>query len=78
MEATILLDQPLADLERSGGTISGERANSFRTELGWWPLLIVSWRPCESLTEAKGFLGLCVYYQRFCCSCGSYIYTNSG
>ena len=24
---------------------------------------IVNWRPCGSVTEVKGFLGLCVYYR---------------
>src|SRR5258706_3818075 len=47
-------------------------------ELRWWRLFvvrreerlkklkyekIVDWKPCKSVTEAKGFLGICVYYR---------------
>ena len=24
---------------------------------------IINWRPCESITEVKGFVGLCVHYR---------------
>ncbi len=78
MEAISSLDQTLADIERSGGTVSGEKSeflkdgvkvvafvcgSAGRTPEAAKVHKIINWRPCESITEVKGFLGLCVYYR---------------
>ena len=78
MEAIISLDQTLANIERSGGTVSGEKSeflkdgvkvvvfvcgSAGRTPEAAKVHKIINWRPYESITEVKGFLGLCVYYR---------------
>ena len=78
MEAIISLDQTLADIERSGGTISGEKSEFLKDGVkvvafvcgsaGQTPEAakvhkIINWWSRESITEVKGFLGLCIYYR---------------
>ena len=77
MEAIVSLDETLADIERSGGTISGEKSEFLKDEIKMVAFMcgskgrtpeeakirkVVNWKPCTSVTEVKGFLGLCVYY----------------
>ena len=75
MEAITSLDQTLAHIERSSGTISGEKSEFLMDSIkivaficgskGRTPeeAKIVNWKPCESVTEVKGFLGIFVYYR---------------
>ena len=78
MEAIVSLDETLADIERSGGTISGEKSEFLKDGIKMVAFMcgskgrtpeeakirkVVNWKPCASVTEVKGFLGLCVYYR---------------
>lgn len=78
IESIVSLDEVLADIERSGGTISRENSEFLKdgvkmvafvcSSAGRTPdevkaRKIVDWKPCRSVTEAKGFLGICVYYR---------------
>src|SRR5258705_10704901 len=78
MESINSLDEVLADIERSGGTISGEKSEFLTDGVKMVAFIcgsegrtpeeakirkIVDWKPCKSVTEAKGFLGICVYYR---------------
>ena len=78
MEAIISLDQTLADIERSGGTVLREKSEFLKDGVKVVAFVcrveertpevvkvhkIINWRPCESIMEVKGFLGLCVYYR---------------
>ena len=72
------LDVVLADLERAGATVSGEKSMFCMPGLkivgyvcdcdGRHPdstkvLKILEWRDCWDVTEARVFLGCCVYYR---------------
>ena len=77
LEAIQSLDEVLADIERAGGTISGFKS-AFGCEglkivafvcdsEGRHPVAekvrkIVEWRACRNVTEARAFIGICVYY----------------
>src|SRR5947209_14344340 len=78
LEAIQALDEVLADIERAGGTISGLKSAFICEGLrivafvcdaeGLHPEAekvrkVVEWPPCRSVTEAKAFIGLCVYYR---------------
>ena len=78
MEAIISLDQNLANIEPFGGTISGEKSEFLMDGIKMVAFVcgsngrtpeeakirkIINWRPCESVTEFKGFSGICVYYR---------------
>ena len=78
IEAIVSLDQTLADIERSGGTISGEKSEFLKDGIKMVAFIcgskgrtpeeakvrkVVNWKPCATVTEVKGFLGLCVYYR---------------
>lgn len=78
LEAIILVDKVLADIERAGGTIPGAKSeflmehikivayvcgNEGRTPEETKVRKITSWSPCIDLTDVKAFLGLCVYYR---------------
>src|SRR5258706_7295089 len=78
MEAIVSLDQTLADIERSGGTISGEKSEFLKDGIKMGAFIcgskgqtpeeakvrkVVNWKPCATVTEEKGFVGLCVYYR---------------
>ena len=77
MEAIVSLDETLADIERSGGTISGEKSEFLKDGIKMVAFMcgskgrtpdeakvrkVINWKPCALVTEVKGFLGLCVYY----------------
>ena len=77
LEAIQNLDAVLADIERAGGTISGYKrvfvAEGLRVVAyiydsnGRYPDIdkvkkILDWPPCKSVTEAKVFIRICVYY----------------
>lgn len=68
----------LSDIERSGATISAKKSEFLKDRLkivayicgadGRMPEAmkvrkIQVWRPCRTTTEAKAFIGLCVYYR---------------
>jgi hypothetical protein len=72
------LDNVLADVERAGGTISGEKSNWCRNSVkivgfvcgdaGRWAQasnvdMVWNWPWCENRTECRGFLGNCTYYR---------------
>ena len=72
------LDKVLADVERSGATISGEKSQFCMTGIkivgficdadGRSPesakvAKVVDWEPCRDLAAARAFIGLCVYYR---------------
>ena len=72
------LDKVLADVERAGGTISGEKSdwcwNRVKIvgfvcgDAGRWPQAskverVANWPPCGNRTECRAFLGLCTYYR---------------
>ena len=78
MEHIQNLDVVLADLERAGGAISALKSIfcaailnivGYRCdEKGRYPdyqkvVKIVEWPACESVTECRAFLGVCVYYR---------------
>lgn len=78
LEHLINLDRVLADLERAGCTISGEKSQFCKSGIkivgfvcdaeGRHPQSskiekIVNWPSCRNTTEVKGFLGICVYYR---------------
>ena len=72
------LDRVLADVERSGATISGEKSQFCMAGIkivgfvcdarGRSPesakvAKVVEWGPCTDLAAARAFIGLCVYYR---------------
>jgi transposase InsO family protein len=72
------MDSVLADIERSGCTVSGKKSEFCSTALeivgylcteeGRKPTdqhldAILKWKPCKSVTEVRGFLGVCTYYR---------------
>jgi hypothetical protein len=72
------LDKVLADIERSGATISGEKSQFCMEGIkivgfvcnarGRSPesakiAKVVDWEPCQDLAGARAFIGLCVYYR---------------
>ena len=72
------LDKVLADIERSGATISGEKSQFCMEGIkivgfvcdarGRSPesakiAKVVDWEPCHDLAGARAFIGLCVYYR---------------
>jgi hypothetical protein len=72
------LDKVLADIERAGATISGEKSdwcwNGINIvgficgEAGRWPQAskvdkVQNWPPCGNRTDCRAFLGLCTYYR---------------
>ena len=74
------LDGVLADIERAGCTISPDKSQFCCAGIrivgficdgdGRHPdtvkvIKIVEWPPCSSPTEARGFIGVCVYYRIF-------------
>ena len=78
LEAIQNLDAVLADIERAGGTIAGYKSVFVAEGIkvvayvcdsnGRHPDIekvkkIPDWPPCKSVTEAKAFIGLCVYYR---------------
>ena len=78
MEAIISLDKTLADIERSGITISKEKTEFLKDGIKMVAFIcssheqtpeeakvrkVVNWKPCTSVIEARGFLGLCIYYR---------------
>jgi len=78
LEAIILLDKILADIKRTGGTISGKNSEFLQKQIkivayvcridGRTPeeikiRKIMSWPECVDLTDVRAFLGLCVYYR---------------
>jgi hypothetical protein len=78
MEHLQNLDNVLADVERAGATISGEKSdwcwNGVKIvgfvcgEAGRWPQAskvdkVWNWPRCENRTECRAFLGLCTYYR---------------
>ena len=71
-------EEVLADIERSGGTISEEKSEFLKDRVrmvafvcGWAGRTpdevkvkkIVDWKLCKLVSEAKGFVGICVYYR---------------
>jgi len=77
MEHLQNIDNVLADVERAGATISGEKSdwcsNGVKIvvfvcgEAGRWPQVskvykVWNWPRCENRTECRIFLGLCIYY----------------
>ena len=77
MEVIVSLNETLADIEQSGGTISREKSEFLKDRIKMVAFMcgskgrtpeeakirkVVNWKPCTSVTEVKGFLGLCVYY----------------
>ena len=78
MEAIVSLDETLADIERSGGTISREKSEFLKDGIKMVAFMcrskgrtleeakirkVVNCKPCTSVTEVKGFLDLCIYYR---------------
>ena len=78
MEAIVSLDETLADIEQSSGTIMGEKRKFLKDGIKMVAFIcgsqertskeakikkIVNWKACASVMEVKGFLGLCVFYQ---------------
>ena len=78
LEAIISLDNVLADRERAGATISGEKSEFLKESLkvvanicaekGRSPeevkmKKIEDWPPCKNVTDVRAFIGLCVYYR---------------
>jgi hypothetical protein len=78
LEAIQDLDEVLADIERAGATISGYKSSFICEGLcivafvcdtnGRHPVAekvqkIVDWPACRNITEARAFIGLCVYYR---------------
>ena len=78
MEPIVSLDDTLADIERFGRTISGEKSEFLKDGIKIVAFMcaskgrilkeakirkIINWKPCASVTEVKGFLGLCIYYR---------------
>jgi RNase H-like domain found in reverse transcriptase len=78
MEHLRNLDAVLADLERAGVTVAGEKSKFCMAGLkivgyvcdsdGRHPdqrkiLAIIEWPDCQNTTEARAFLGVCVYYR---------------
>ena len=78
MGAFVSLDETLADIERSGGTISGEKSEFLKDGIKMVAFIceskgrtpeeakirkIINWKPCASVMEVKGFLSLYVYYR---------------
>jgi hypothetical protein len=72
------LDKVLADIERSGATISGEKSQFCMEGIkivgfvcdarGRSPesakiARVVDWEPCRDLAGARAFIGLCVYFR---------------
>ena len=78
LEVIISLDKVLADIERAGATISGEKSEFLKKS---WKVVayicgekgkspeevkmkkIEGWPPCKNVTDVKAFIGLCVYYR---------------
>ena len=78
MEHLQNLDQVLADLERAGATISAIKSkfgvsgmkvvgyvcdSDGRHPEAMKVAKIIEWRHCRSVTEARAFIGVCVYYR---------------
>jgi hypothetical protein len=78
MEHLQNLDNVLADVERAGDTMSGEKSdwcwNMVKIvgfvcgEAGRWPQAskvdkVWNWPRCENRTESRAFVGLCTYYR---------------
>ena len=76
LEAIISLDKVLADIERAGATISGEKSKFLKESLKVVAYLcrekgrsleevkmkkIEDWPPCKNVSDVRGFIGLCVY-----------------
>ena len=77
MEAIVSLDKTLADIERSGRTISGKKSEFLKDGIKMVAFIcrskartpeevkvrkVINWKPYATVTEVKGFLGLYVYY----------------
>ena len=71
------LNYVLADMERAGAAVSGEKSDGCWNgvkmvgfvcgEAGRWPQVskvdnVWNWPWCENRTECRAFLGLCTYY----------------
>lgn len=78
LESMMALDRVLADIERAGATISGIKSEFLKDSLkvvayicatnGRSPekakiAKILDWAPCTGASDAKAFLGVCVYYR---------------
>ena len=78
LEAIQSLDEVLADIERAGGTISGFKSafvceglkivafvcdSEGRPPVAEKVRKIVEWPACRNVTEARAFIGICVYYR---------------
>ena len=78
LEAIILLDKVLADIERAGATISPEKTEFLKSSLkvvayicgqdGRTPeqvkiQRIVDWPTCKTVTDIKAFIAMYVYYR---------------
>ena len=78
LEVIISLDKVLADIERAGATISGEKSEFLKKsskvvayicgEKGKSPeevkmKKIEDWPPCKNVKDVKAFIELCVYYR---------------
>ena len=78
IESIISLDEVLADIERFRGTISREKSKFLKDRVRMVAFVcgsagrtpnevkvkkIVDWKLCKLVTEAKEFLGICVYYR---------------
>ena len=76
LEAIISLDNVLADRERAGATISGEKRQFLKESLkvvayicrkkgrsseGVKMKKLEDWPPCKNVTDVRAFIGLCVY-----------------
>ena len=77
-EALLSLDMTLVYCELAGATISGVKSEFLMTELKMVAFMygtngrrpdpvkvdkVVKWGPCTDLTNARAFIGLCVYYR---------------
>ena len=78
LEAFISLDKVLADIERIGATISGEKSEFLKESLKVVAYIcgekgrstkdvkmnkIEDWPPYKNVTDVRVFIGLCVYYR---------------
>ena len=78
LEAIQSLDKVLVDIERAGGTILGFKSafvcegltivaficdSERRHPVAEKVRKIVEWPPCRNVTEARAFIGICVYYR---------------
>ena len=77
-EALLSLDMTLVYCELAGATISGVKSEFLMNELKMMAFMcstnerrpdpvkvdkVVKWGPCTDLTNARAFIGLCIYYR---------------